>query len=183
MTFEQIPFCPAEMLTGMVKPWQHRFREKNLALTLALAPDMPAMVEGDPCRLRQVVDNLVGNALKFTVRGEVGITVDGKALDDRQTELRVAVRDSGIGISPDKMRIIFEPFVQADSSTTRRYGGAGLGLSISQRIVNQMGGRLWVESRPGEGSTFHFTVRLALPELQPAHLSPPPHCARPSGAA
>jgi signal transduction histidine kinase len=164
LSFERIPFNPSEMLEGMMKPWRHRCREKHLTLTLTLGPEMPATVVGDPGRLRQVVDNLFGNALKFTERGEIAVTVEVVRWDESAAELRFTVRDSGIGIPPEKLLTVFEPFVQAESPTTRRYGGVGLGLSISQRLVSRMGGRLWVESQPGRGSTFHFTARFELPQ-------------------
>ncbi len=126
---------------------------------------MPDALVGDPLRLQQVLVNLVGNAIKFTTVGEVVVeaTRDERAeVGSTDVRLHIAVRDTGIGIPPAKQRVIFEPFSQADGSTTRRYGGTGLGLAICSRIAEMMGGRLWVESEPGQGSTFHLAVHLGL---------------------
>ena len=119
---------------------------------------MPAAVAGDPNRLRQVLTNLVGNAVKFTERGSVTISAAAEAVGPGRVELHLRVRDTGIGISRDKCARIFEPFAQAEESTTRRFGGTGLGLSISATLVELMGGRIWVESAPGAGSTFHIVL-------------------------
>ncbi len=135
---------------------------KGLALRVSFPPHMPSQFIGDPVRLRQVVTNLIGNAIKFTAKGAVTITVTQPSPNDTSQLLHVAVRDSGIGIAPSKLERIFEPFIQADSSTTRRFGGTGLGLSIAQQIVQAMGGEIGVESQEGVGSTFWFTVRLGL---------------------
>ncbi|MBN8627517.1 MAG: response regulator [Planctomycetes bacterium] len=135
--------------------------KKGLELVQSIAADVPRKLLGDPGRLRQVVINLVGNAVKFTERGEieVGVRVDAAASD--KVRLHFTVRDTGIGIPADKQQAIFEKFQQADSSTTRQYGGTGLGLSISAELVGLMGGTIWVESVPGQGSTFHFTADFA----------------------
>ncbi len=126
-------------------------------------PSVPALVVGDATRLRQILLNLISNAVKFTAAGE--IVVDVRAAVTRGTaELHVAVTDSGIGIAADRLERLFEPFVQVDASTTRRYGGSGLGLAISRRLAEQMGGRLWAESEPGRGSTFHLTLALPVGE-------------------
>ncbi len=121
---------------------------------------MPAGVVGDPTRIQQVLTNLVGNALKFTERGHVFVAVREDSRAEGSTTLHFSVTDTGIGIPPEKHDAIFEAFRQADGSTTRRFGGTGLGLTISATLVRLMGGRLWVESEPGAGSTFHFTVAL-----------------------
>ncbi|MGL4555331.1 MAG: ATP-binding protein, partial [Gemmataceae bacterium] len=133
---------------------------------------VPDIVVGDAGRLRQVIVNLVGNALKFTEHGEVTVDADAAPAGPGRVELRVAVRDTGIGIPADKLEAIFEPFTQADGATTRKYGGTGLGLTISARLVDLMGGRIWAESVPGRGATFHFTAVFATASR--AGASPPP---------
>jgi len=122
---------------------------------------VPVYVGGDPIRLRQVLVNVVGNAVKFTHHGEIEFRVSRLNDSSDGIALQFTVRDTGIGIAPEKQAFIFDAFEQADSSTTRKYGGTGLGLAISSRIVERMGGRMWVESRPGEGSSFHWTARFA----------------------
>ncbi|HME10251.1 MAG TPA: ATP-binding protein [Bryobacteraceae bacterium] len=134
-----------------------RATQKGLQLLWEIAPQVPAYLLGDSNRLRQVLINLLGNSLKFTERGSLTVRVER---DAQEGSLRFAVADTGIGIPPEKLGRIFESFSQADSSTTRKYGGTGLGLNISKRIVERMGGRIWVESKPGEGSTFLFTAQL-----------------------
>ena len=157
---EAVAFNLQDLLADTVRPLAVRAHQKGLELAVDIDPDVPDSFVGDPTRLRQVLVNLVGNAIKFTDAGEVSVEVGATNLDDRDAELRVAVRDTGIGIPLDKQALIFEAFAQADGSTTRRFGGTGLGLSISTRLVTLMGGQLWVESEPGHGSAFHFTVRL-----------------------
>ena len=146
---------------------------KGLKLSFRVAPDVPDRLVGDDGRLRQVVVNLVGNALKFTERGEVSVEVGSERRRDSQLVLHVVVRDTGIGIAPDRRDAIFSPFTQADSSTTRRYGGTGLGLSISSRLVHLMGGRMWVESEVGKGSAFHFTSFFTVAEAEAPRLDAP----------
>ncbi len=136
---------------------------KRLELACTIQPDVPAMVIGDPARLRQVLVNLLGNAIKFTDRGQVDLHVEKAGEIGQMWSLHFSVRDTGIGVPVDKQQVIFQAFVQADGSTTRPYGGAGLGLSISARLVEMMGGRIWVESEVGRGSTFHFTGTFGLP--------------------
>ncbi|MFN8635235.1 MAG: ATP-binding protein [Chloroflexota bacterium] len=133
--------------------------QKGLLLKHAVAPDVPPVVLGDPSRLRQILFNLVGNAVKFTATGQVTVNVALAERTDESALLRFEVRDTGIGIEPDVRPILFQPFTQADRSTTRRYGGTGLGLTICRRLIEQMGGEIGVESEPGQGSTFWFTVR------------------------
>jgi CheY-like chemotaxis protein len=140
-----------------------RAGEKGLDLVCDIRPDVPQMVIGDPARVRQVIVNLLGNAIKFTERGEVVLLVEIKQAQDRHVLLHFAIRDTGIGIEEDKQKLIFEAFAQADSSPSRNYGGTGLGLTISSRLVEMMGGRIWLESKPDQGSTFHFTVTFELP--------------------
>ncbi|HLY98260.1 MAG TPA: response regulator [Candidatus Angelobacter sp.] len=141
--------------------------EKKLELSYLVEPDIPRRAVVDPIRLRQVISNLVSNAIKFTRQGEVVVTVHKESHSGTELVLRFTVRDTGIGISEEKQRSIFNAFEQADMSATRKYGGVGLGLSIVAYIVNALGGRIWLESTPGRGSTFHFTVHAqALPEEQ-----------------
>jgi two-component system sensor histidine kinase/response regulator len=140
-----------------------RANRKNIELTLDIDPAVPATLVGDVGRLRQVLINLVGNAIKFTAQGEIGVYVAVEDLTEQEAVLHVAVRDTGIGIPADKQASVFEAFAQADSSTTREFGGTGLGLAISSRLVAAMGGLIWLESTAGAGSTFHFTARLGLP--------------------
>lgn len=140
-------------------------KEKGLALTVRYAPELPTGVTGDPKRIGQVITNLVSNALKFTEQGYVIIRVDGEEQTETDTLFRIAVEDTGIGVPPDKLSVIFEKFVQADGSITRRYGGTGLGLAISKQLVERMGGTIGVDSQVGRGSTFWFTLRLS---TQPA---------------
>ena len=122
---------------------------------------MPRVLAGDEGRLRQIILNLAGNAVKFTEHGEVTLSVAVESRQDDAVVLHFAVADTGVGVPADKLRLIFDPFTQADGSTTRKYGGTGLGLTISSRLVERMGGRIWAESEVGVGSTFHFTARLA----------------------
>ncbi|MFN8526858.1 MAG: GAF domain-containing protein [Chloroflexota bacterium] len=137
---------------------------KQIALTSSVEPSVPDQTVGDPTRLRQVLLNLVGNAIKFTDQGSVHVRMSAVPSPDGRVTLRAEVSDSGIGIAPDAQQRLFDPFVQEDSSTTRRFGGSGLGLTICRRIVTLMGGTIGVESAPGTGSTFWFTVQLAIPD-------------------
>jgi PAS domain S-box-containing protein len=139
-----------------------RAHKKGLELVYHVLPDVPDAVVGDSDRLRQIIVNLVGNAIKFTEQGEVVVLVETKEKTDDDVRLHFAVTDTGIGIPPEKQQLIFEPFTQADNSATRRYGGTGLGLAISAQLVEMMSGRIWVESEVGKGSTFHFTARFGL---------------------
>ncbi|MEK7407367.1 MAG: ATP-binding protein, partial [Acidobacteriota bacterium] len=151
-----------------------RASQKGLELTCDIRPDVPGRVIGDPMRLRQVLVNLVDNAIKFTEQGAVAVSVERDAAEGDAVRLHFAVRDSGIGIPAGKQQVIFESFAQADSSTTRKYGGTGLGLTIASRLVQLMGGRLWLESEQGKGSTFNFTARFGLPAAPPESHRPEP---------
>ena len=162
LRFEALPFSMHECVTRTVKSVASRAHEKGLELICGVLPEVPDLVVGDPVRIRQVILNLVGNAIKFTDSGEVEVRVHTVEKTDESVTLRCCVRDTGIGIPADKHRMIFEAFAQADSSTTRQYGGTGLGLTISARLVDMMGGRIEVESEIGQGSTFSFTMRLGL---------------------
>ena len=153
---EAAPFDLRQCVEDALDPFAARAAEKDLELLCRIDPAVPAAVVGDATRLRQIVVNLVGNALKFTATGEVQVTIDVAELDGRLA-LHGAVRDTGIGIPAERLDRLFRPFSQIDSTTTRKYGGTGLGLAISARLAEAMGGRMWVESEHGRGSTFHFT--------------------------
>jgi signal transduction histidine kinase/DNA-binding response OmpR family regulator len=177
LELEAVPFVLRSALAGTLKPLAHTAQAKGLELICELHPNLPSAVVGDPTRFQQVVSNLVGNALKFTAHGHVFVAVREESRTGNRTTLHVSVADTGIGIPPEHHQAIFEAFRQADGSTTRRFGGTGLGLTISSTLVELMGGRVWVESEPGAGSTFHFTVTLELAD--PAELLPPPPASRP----
>ena len=138
-----------------------RAHQKGLELVVDVAPDVPRILKGDPGRLRQILVNLLGNAIKFTHRGEVVLRVTEESATGEDVVLHFAVSDTGVGIPLDRQKSVFEAFTQADGSVTRRYGGTGLGLTISSQLVELMGGRIWVESDAGTGSTFHFTASFA----------------------
>jgi PAS domain S-box-containing protein len=157
-----------DALESTLKTVAVRADEKGLELLCEVAPEVPEQVRGDSSRLRQVLLNLVGNAIKFTERGEVAVRVQIETFEGRECLLRFTVADTGIGIPSEKQKLIFEPFSQADSTTTRKYGGTGLGLSISTRLVEMMGGKIWVESGLGQGSEFHFTLRLGVADAKAA---------------
>jgi PAS domain S-box-containing protein len=161
MHLDPVDFDVRELIDEALRPLALRARAKGLGLTYQVRPDVPALLVGDAVRLRQVLVNLVGNAVKFTEAGEVIVQVEATAFAHHEVGLHVSVRDTGIGIPADKHALIFSPFAQADGSTTRRFGGTGLGLSICARLVDLMGGHIWLESEPDQGSTFHFTARLA----------------------
>ena len=161
LELEATEFDLAATVDDTLKTLALRALDKALELVCDCAPDVPAVLVGDPGRLRQVLVNLTGNAIKFTERGEVVVSVAVERQTPDATWLRFSTRDTGIGIAADKQPLMFRAFEQADSSTTRRYGGTGLGLAICARLVALMGGRIWVDSEPGVGSTFHFTARFA----------------------
>jgi signal transduction histidine kinase/DNA-binding response OmpR family regulator len=169
LELEAIPFDLHKLVHATASLLAVRAREKHLELLADVSPAVPRMVRGDPTRLRQVLTNLVGNAIKFTEAGEVVITttLDGSAAGLARVHFRV--RDTGIGIAPDQLSVIFKEFSQADASMTRRYGGTGLGLAISQKLVDLMGGRLSVTSEPGRGSEFFFTIALPVEAAQETH--------------
>jgi PAS domain S-box-containing protein len=157
---EVIQFDLRDCVEGTLKTLALRADEKGLELLCEVAPEVPDVVEGDSSRLRQVLVNLVGNAIKFTNKGEVALKAHVEAGDGKDRIVHFTVLDTGVGIPPEKQNLIFQPFAQADASTTRKYGGTGLGLTISTRLVGMMGGKMWVESEVGRGTQFHFTVRL-----------------------
>jgi signal transduction histidine kinase/CheY-like chemotaxis protein len=163
---EESDFNLRDSIESTLKTLALRADEKGLELLCEVAPDVPEVVQGDATRLRQVIVNLVGNAIKFTDRGEVALRVEVETASTRDCVLHFTVADTGIGIPDGKRKLIFEPFSQADTSTTRKYGGSGLGLTISTRFVEMMGGRIWVESEVGNGSQFHFTAHLRRAEAK-----------------
>jgi signal transduction histidine kinase/CheY-like chemotaxis protein len=164
LDLERAPFGLREHLERSVKTLALRAYQKDLELVCHVPPEAPDAIVGDPSRLRQIILNLVGNAIKFTDRGEISVSVRVAALTESEVALHFEVSDTGIGIPPDKQRLIFEAFTQADGSTCRKYGGTGLGLAICSQLVGMMGGRIWVESVEGQGSTFHFTARFGCSE-------------------
>jgi PAS domain S-box-containing protein len=179
LDFDPVDFGLREALGDTLNTLSLRAYQKGLELACHVAADVPEDLIGDPGRLRQIVTNLVGNAIKFTEHGEVVVSVKKGADSLRSSdpaepsvELQFTVLDTGIGIPLEKQGLIFKAFTQADSSTTRRYGGTGLGLTISTRLVHLMGGRIWVESEPGRGSAFHFTAQFGLG--RPARSRKPP---------
>jgi signal transduction histidine kinase/DNA-binding response OmpR family regulator len=171
LEIEAIPFSVRDQLAEMLKPLVFRAEQKGLELICHVLPNVPGTVVGDPGRIQQVLTNLIGNAIKFTERGQILVQLEMASQRSGVTELHYFVSDSGIGIPQNKQAAIFEPFRQADGSTTRRYGGTGLGLTIASTLVELMGGHVWVDSKPHEGSTFHFTVRLALSQARPEILT------------
>jgi PAS domain S-box-containing protein len=155
---EQVPFSPHDLLETTLKPLSLRAQQKGLEFTWHIAAAMPEVLMGDPHRWRQIIANLVSNALKFTVRGAIAVQVDAETRGGDALCLHLAVSDTGVGIPPDKQQTIFLPFEQVDNSATRKFGGAGLGLAIVAQLSALMGGRVWVESAVGKGSTFHVTA-------------------------
>jgi two-component system, sensor histidine kinase and response regulator len=141
-----------------------RAQRKGIKLACHVSSNVPDTLRGDPARLRQIVINLVGNAIKFTSEGEVTVRADLAKDKGGEVELHFVVTDTGVGIPKGKQKAIFEAFTQADSSTTRKYGGTGLGLAISSQLIQIMGGRIWVESEEGRGTAFHFIMNFPLQE-------------------
>jgi PAS domain S-box-containing protein len=168
LSLEHISFDLFDIVDKIGEIMALRAHSRNLELACRISPDVPQRIQGDPTRLRQVLMNLLGNSVKFTEKGEIILTLfpqAGETAHKTQRFLQFSVRDTGIGISADKIDAIFEKFTQSDSSTTRKYGGTGLGLAISKQLIELMGGRIWLKSQPGEGSTFFFTI--------PSEVAPP----------
>ncbi len=164
---EEIEFNIKNIIKSVCKGLSVLAREKGLELAWDIAGDVPEILIGDPVRIRQVLVNLINNAIKFTFKGKIMTTVKVNSVKAQRCELQVAVTDEGVGISKDKTERIFEDFTQADASTTRQFGGTGLGLSISKKLVEMMQGRIWVESEEFKGSTFFFTAQFnVLPKAQ-----------------
>jgi len=162
LAIEAVGFDPRGLVADTLRSMALRARDKGLELATEIDEDLPVHLIGDPGRLRQVLLNLLGNAVKFTESGRITVRVRTEAVTERRTKLRMSVTDTGIGIAPEKQEHIFDAFAQADTSTTRKFGGTGLGLTISNRLVQLMGGRLWVESEPGKGATFAFSLDLGI---------------------
>ena len=162
LELESIDFDLSEALDGMSEIMAPPAHEKGLELACHIMPGAPVNLTGDPDRLRQVLINLVGNAIKFTQKGEIVVRVERNPESAEAGALRFAVSDTGIGIPEEKLQVVFDTFTQADSSTTRKYGGTGLGLAITRKLVELMGGRIWVESKAGVGSTFYFTAKFSV---------------------
>ena len=171
---DEAKFNLRDTLEETAKVFAVKAHQKELELSLRMPPTVPDRLIGDPVRLRQVLGNLLGNAVKFTERGEVQLRVETHGLRENEVELHFLVQDTGIGIGDEDQERIFAPFAQVDATSTRHHGGAGLGLAICRELVDMMGGRLWVESAYGEGTTFHFTSKFGLqPSLEghtPAHV-------------
>src|SRR5713226_3112211 len=175
LALDPVQFDLSELMGDTLKSLAIPAHRKHLELAFHVDENVPALVVGDSVRLRQVLVNLTGNAVKFTENGEVVVNVKLESQNDTESKVHFSVHDTGIGVPLETQERLFRPFEQADSSTTRQYGGTGLGLAISKRIIELMGGKIWMESTPGVGSTFHFTARLGLagtPE-QPSVLSSP----------
>jgi signal transduction histidine kinase len=173
LELEVVDFNPAEVLHEVLKLVSGRARGKGLAVSADVSDEAQRGLRGDPARLRQVLLNLVANAIKFTERGEVVVRVSVAEAPEQGVRLLFEVQDTGIGLAPDALSRLFQPFVQADGSITRKYGGTGLGLAICKQLIEMMGGRVGVESEPGKGSRFWFTARF-----QRAHADA--HCSAPA---
>jgi PAS domain S-box-containing protein len=172
LALEAVPFSLTDAIADVLKTLSTPARDKALELLCDINPDVPAGVIGDPVRFKQIVTNLVGNAIKFTDRGHVLVSVREEVRNAGVTKVRVTVADTGVGIPAEKQHAIFDAFQQADSSITRRYGGTGLGLAISATLVQLMGGRIWVESESGAGSSFHFTAGFDVAGPDPCAIRP-----------
>lgn len=160
LTLDSVPFRLSELLNATIEPLAITARDKDLVLSTRLENGIPDLLVGDPGRLRQVLTNLIANATKFTEKGSVTVSIEMAERSSTKVCLHCSVQDTGIGISKDKLELIFAPFEQADMSTTRRFGGTGLGLAICSQLVNLMNGKIWVESELGTGSTFHFIAEF-----------------------
>src|SRR4030088_850944 len=162
LELEETEFKIRDLFSDTLKSLAVRADQKHLEISARVSARVPSAVVGDPTRLRQLIVNLVGNAIKFTERGNIVVDAELESESLDCVHLHIRVSDTGIGIPLEKQQLIFESFAQADGSTTRRFGGTGLGLTISRQIVELMGGRMWVESEAGKGSIFHFTAKFGL---------------------
>jgi PAS domain S-box-containing protein len=174
LQLENVEFSLGEGIEEIMKSFALSSAERRIGLVWSIEPGLPEVLSGDPVRLRQVLLNLIGNALKFTEEGRVALRVRRLAADQREIVLEFSVTDTGVGIPRERQQAIFEAFVQADNSTTRRYGGTGLGLAIASQLVALMGGGIRLESEPGKGSAFHFTARFGLVETPRVRPAPAP---------
>ena len=173
LQLEALDFSPAEVLQDVLKLVSGRARSKGLTVTADVSQEAHGQLRGDPVRLRQVLLNLVSNAIKFTERGEVAVKVSVAARSEQGVQLLFEVRDTGIGLTADAQARLFQPFVQADGSITRKYGGTGLGLAICKQLIEMMDGRVGVDSQPDQGSRFWFTARFQRARImQPASMAP-----------
>ncbi|MCC6395820.1 MAG: response regulator [Bacteroidetes bacterium] len=173
---EQLPFSPLACIEEALDLFSRKASEKSIELMCHVDAGVPESVIGDETRVRQILANLVGNAVKFTERGEILITAVANSIDQGLVELLITVKDTGIGISPEALKALFEPFTQADVSISRRFGGTGLGLAICKRLVELMDGRIWVESTEGAGSVFYITLRVPVDDAAPSAGTGPEVC-------
>jgi CheY-like chemotaxis protein len=173
LTLERVAFPLGDALYAAIRTLTLLAEQKRLTLAIDLEPGVPDVVVGDPGRLRQVLINLLGNAIKFTSAGSVSLRVRLLTREQDAVTVQMSVSDTGLGIAPEAQAAIFQAFTQADASTTRKYGGTGLGLSICHRLVALMGGRIWVESEVGKGSTFHFTACFGAADARTLDVDPP----------
>ena len=173
LEFERIDFDPELLAYDVCDLVRPKIGGRPIELLCSIEADVPALVKGDPLRFRQVITNLLGNAPKFTEKGEIGLSLSVEEETETRVKLHAKISDTGIGIAPEKIGAIFEPFQQADGSTSRKYGGTGLGLSICKQLANMMDGNAWAESREGAGSTFHFTAWVDKSESEmPTRVAP-----------
>jgi CheY-like chemotaxis protein len=175
LEIDRAVFDLSAAMSDNVNIMQIMAEKKGLVLSCELPADIPSLFVGDSTRLRQVLFNLIGNAIKFTKQGQIKVAVGVERINGNRADLEFTVSDTGIGIPAEKQKIIFEAFSQADASTTRRFGGTGLGLTICSRIVKLMGGNIWVESEVDKGSTFHFTVAMEIADCANAEPAEPVH--------
>lgn len=168
MVLEQSSFSLRQCLHELLDSQLFQTRQKGLAISIDLPETVPDLLQGDQLRTRQILLNLVGNAIKFTEQGGISISATVVSRQDSRVLIRLDISDTGIGMAPDLLERIFASFEQADNSTTRKYGGSGLGLAICRRLTDLMGGRIWAESTPGAGSSFHLELPFTVLEQQPA---------------
>jgi CheY-like chemotaxis protein len=179
LELESIEFNLRDYIALSIRMLTLRAQQDGLQLTCDISPEVPTRVVGDLNRLRQIIINLIGNAIKFTARGQVGLRIALDSREQDELQLHFVVTDTGVGIAAEKQKLIFDAFSQADGSTARKFGGTGLGLSICSRLVELMGGKIWVESTLGHGSSFHFTTSMR--EGKEAEKVSPAAPANPSG--